>query len=190
MAIATKEASTLAPSAAAAGQRSPWHSPVPYLFGGLAAMLGLIAFALLILACSYWRLTGQMETERSEGESRDIESGGAEKDEASESGDKSLKVYEEKILVIMAGDENPTFLATPVCAQVSSFGDANGKMVENRGGEKGEKENSDEKVKKEEVVVVVSDDHDHHHHHPDHQASDHAENVVQGHSEETQEPNQ
>ncbi|PPS09329.1 hypothetical protein GOBAR_AA11312 [Gossypium barbadense] len=39
--------------------RSPWHSPVPYLFGGLAAMLGLIAFALLILACSYWRLSGR-----------------------------------------------------------------------------------------------------------------------------------
>lgn len=30
--------------------RSTWHSPVPYLFGGLAAVLGLIAFALLILA--------------------------------------------------------------------------------------------------------------------------------------------
>ncbi|KAL6567841.1 hypothetical protein OROGR_001509 [Orobanche gracilis] len=39
-------------------QRSQWHSPVPYLFGGLAAMLGLIAFALLILACSYWKLSG------------------------------------------------------------------------------------------------------------------------------------
>ncbi|EMS45822.1 hypothetical protein TRIUR3_28536 [Triticum urartu] len=37
---------------------SPWQSPVPYLFGGLAAMLGLIAFALLILACSYWKLSG------------------------------------------------------------------------------------------------------------------------------------
>ncbi|KAL4197360.1 hypothetical protein AMTRI_Chr04g187940 [Amborella trichopoda] len=36
---------------------SPWHSPVPYLFGGLAAMLGLIAFALLILACSFWKLS-------------------------------------------------------------------------------------------------------------------------------------
>ncbi|EMS55522.1 hypothetical protein TRIUR3_12089 [Triticum urartu] len=37
---------------------SPWQSPVPYLFGGLAAMLGLIALALLILACSYWKLSG------------------------------------------------------------------------------------------------------------------------------------
>uniref|UniRef100_A0A6V7QRM9 Uncharacterized protein n=1 Tax=Ananas comosus var. bracteatus TaxID=296719 RepID=A0A6V7QRM9_ANACO len=36
--------------------QSVWHSPVSFLFGGLAAMLGLIAFALLILACSYWKL--------------------------------------------------------------------------------------------------------------------------------------
>ncbi|EXC18783.1 hypothetical protein L484_007156 [Morus notabilis] len=180
MAVSTaqsKEANTLAPSAAAAGQRSPWHSPVPYLFGGLAAMLGLIAFALLILACSYWRLTGQMEADRSEGQNRDIESGaGAEKDDAADSADKSLKVYEEKILVIMAGDENPTFLATPVCAKVSSFGDGNGKEIENREGEKGEKENSDEKVKKEEEEISTDVDHDHDHHR-DHQALDHdAEN--------------
>ncbi|KAG0468619.1 hypothetical protein HPP92_017947 [Vanilla planifolia] len=44
-----------------AAGRSAWHSPVPYLFGGLAAMLGLIAFALLILACSYWKLSGFLE---------------------------------------------------------------------------------------------------------------------------------
>ncbi|KAF3446145.1 hypothetical protein FNV43_RR11324 [Rhamnella rubrinervis] len=97
-----------------AAQRSPWHSPVPYLFGGLAAMLGLIAFALLILACSYWRLSGQLNDSQGR---RDLE-GGEEKEE--ESG-KSVKVYEEKILVIMAGEKKPTFLATPVCAKISSF---------------------------------------------------------------------
>ncbi|XBI13304.1 hypothetical protein VPH35_140054 [Triticum aestivum] len=36
---------------------SPWQLPVPYLFGGLEAMLGLVAFTLLILACSYWKLS-------------------------------------------------------------------------------------------------------------------------------------
>uniref|UniRef100_J3MGF3 Uncharacterized protein n=1 Tax=Oryza brachyantha TaxID=4533 RepID=J3MGF3_ORYBR len=46
---------------AAAAPHSPWQSPVPYLFGGLAAMLGLIAFALLILACSYWKLSGYLD---------------------------------------------------------------------------------------------------------------------------------
>ncbi|KAL1548835.1 protein GLUTAMINE DUMPER 2-like [Salvia divinorum] len=95
--------------------RSPWHSPVPYLFGGLAAMLGLIAFALLILACSYWKLSGDLET-HGDGE-RDLEADG---------GDGSSKaeplVMEEKFLVIMAGQEKPTFLATPMSSRASSFG--------------------------------------------------------------------
>ncbi|KAK7329840.1 hypothetical protein VNO77_24020 [Canavalia gladiata] len=102
---------------------SPWHSPVPYLFGGLAAMLGLIAFALLILACSYWKLSGYLE---GNGESeRDLEAGEGKNDQ-----DHKLQTsYEEKILVIMAGQEKPTFLATPSMSsststsRSSSFGD-------------------------------------------------------------------
>ncbi|KAG2240685.1 hypothetical protein Bca52824_097115 [Brassica carinata] len=79
------------------GPHSPWHSPVPYLFGGLAAMLGLIAFALLILACSYWRLRD-----------RDLEAGDVKPDKAV----KAVPLPE-KFLVIMAGDVKPTYLATP-----------------------------------------------------------------------------
>ncbi|GER39749.1 glutamine dumper 2 [Striga asiatica] len=89
----------------AAAPMSPWHSPVPYLFGGLAAMLGLIAFALLILACSYLKLSG-------DGNERDVERGGEKGDGGSD--DKAPPVFEEKFLVIMAGDMKPTFLATPV----------------------------------------------------------------------------
>ncbi|KAK8513486.1 hypothetical protein V6N13_002223 [Hibiscus sabdariffa] len=104
---------------AMAQPRSPWHSPVPYLFGGLAAMLGLIAFALLILACSYWRLSGRLDN-RGDAEG-DVESGENEGETT-----KPVKVYEEKILVIMAGEEKPTFLATPVYTKASSLGDKNG----------------------------------------------------------------
>ncbi|XP_050371816.1 protein GLUTAMINE DUMPER 3 [Argentina anserina] len=101
-------------------QRSPWHSPVPYLFGGLAAMLGLIAFALLILACSYWKLSGYLENSENDGE-RDLEAGeGGKGDEAQ----KAPPVFEEKILVIMAGDAKPTFLATPISSRSSSLGDS------------------------------------------------------------------
>lgn len=83
--------------------RPPWHTPVPYLFGGLAAMLGLIAFALLLLACSYWKFSRRTD----DGEKQ------------TESGEKVVaKVFEEKILVIMAGQNNPTFLATPVAAKL------------------------------------------------------------------------
>lgn len=99
-------------------QRSPWHSPVPYLFGGLAAMLGLIAFALLILACSYWKLSGYLENQ-GDGE-RDLEAGEADgRDGAAKP---APPVMEEKFLVIMAGQEKPTFLATPMSSRASSFG--------------------------------------------------------------------
>ncbi|CAH2069608.1 unnamed protein product [Thlaspi arvense] len=90
------------------GPHSPWHSPVPYLFGGLAAMLGLIAFALLILACSYWRLSGYLDGEENQSRERDLEAGDGKPQ-------KAMKpvILPEKFLVIMAGDVKPTHLATP-----------------------------------------------------------------------------
>ncbi|XP_010443469.1 PREDICTED: protein GLUTAMINE DUMPER 3-like [Camelina sativa] len=89
------------------GPHSPWHSPVPYLFGGLAAMLGLIAFALLILACSYWRLSGYLDGEEDQ---RDLEAGDAKPEKMAV---KPVVALPEKFLVIMAGDVKPTYLATP-----------------------------------------------------------------------------
>lgn len=100
--------------------RSPWHSPVPYLFGGLAAMLGLIAFALLILACSYWKLSGNLE-ENQEG---DIEEGNNNSNGNGDDG-KMMEppILEEKFLVIMAGQLKPTYIATPsLSSRASSFG--------------------------------------------------------------------
>ncbi|KAG0466941.1 hypothetical protein HPP92_017943 [Vanilla planifolia] len=99
--------------------RSAWHSPVPYLFGGLAAMLGLIAFALLILACSYWKLSGFLE-----GGGDGAPAAGEEGEKAGDSGWKPPTVErEERVVVIMAGEKKPTFLATPVSSRASSFGE-------------------------------------------------------------------
>ncbi|GLJ43166.1 hypothetical protein SUGI_0896170 [Cryptomeria japonica] len=82
-----------------------WKSPVPYLLGGIGAMIGLIALALLILACSYFKSPGHGQ-------------GGANqvlcRDEIHASGDYG----EEKVMVIMAGEEKPTFLAKPVMVEV------------------------------------------------------------------------
>ncbi|XP_044464859.1 protein GLUTAMINE DUMPER 3-like [Mangifera indica] len=103
---------------------SPWHSPVPYLFGGLAAMLGLIAFALLILACSYWKLSGYLESGENDNQERDLEAGEGKNDGENQ---KPPQVFEEKILVIMAGELKPTFLATPMSSRSSSFDDDNNK---------------------------------------------------------------
>ncbi|KAL2548167.1 protein GLUTAMINE DUMPER 3-like [Forsythia ovata] len=118
----TPSSMTPIPPPAATVQRSPWHSPVPYLFGGLATMLGLIAFALLILACSYWKLSGQMNTAEGQGGEGDVEAGDEKKGGASVK--RPLPVFEEKIVVIMAGDVKPTFLATPMFStnRDSSFG--------------------------------------------------------------------
>ena len=96
---------------------SPWHSPVPYLFGGLAAMLGLIAFALLILACSYWKLSGSLENDEGGQGERDLEAGEGKGDETQKV---VVPVMEQKFLVIMAGEVKPTFLATPISSSRSS----------------------------------------------------------------------
>ncbi|GLT56907.1 hypothetical protein SLA2020_299200 [Shorea laevis] len=131
--ISTSQVSVSSP-VMAPPQRSPWHSPVPYLFGGLAAMLGLIAFALLILACSYWRLSGRLDN--GEREDRDLESG---EKEGTEDAAKQPTVYEEKILVIMAGQEKPTYLATPIICKASSFNKKIGETEKNEASEKVEK---------------------------------------------------
>lgn len=103
------------PESARAQAHSPWHSPVPYLFGGLAAMLGLIAFALMILACSYWKLSGYLEGEG------DIEAGEAKNEETQIAAPPAA--YQEKFLVIQPGQKNPTVLATPAfSSHTSSFG--------------------------------------------------------------------
>lgn len=113
------------PSPSAVPPHNAWHSPVPYLFGGLAAMLGLIAFALLILACSYWRLSNYLE------EAGESNSGDATKQDEGEA--KPPPCFVEGFVVIMAGDHKPTFLATPISSRASSFGDDNSN---NRGGGK------------------------------------------------------
>ncbi|KAL0431813.1 UNVERIFIED_CONTAM: protein GLUTAMINE DUMPER 5 [Sesamum radiatum] len=87
-------------TAAAGGGFQRWNSPVPYLFGSLALVLGVIAMALIILACSY--------------RSRSSESSSEEKPE------KSVHALqpemEPRIVVIMAGETKPTHLAKPLAA--------------------------------------------------------------------------
>ncbi|XP_052164424.1 protein GLUTAMINE DUMPER 3-like [Oryza glaberrima] len=122
-AVAAAKAAVVAPVAAGgAAAHSAWHSPVPYLFGGLAAMLGLIAFALLILACSYWKLSGYLEG--GAGGRGGNDDGGAPADGVKPAASElPPPIWEEKILVIMAGDVKPTYLATPMSSRASSFGD-------------------------------------------------------------------
>lgn len=93
------------PAASSAAPRSPWQTPVPYLFGGLAAMLGLIALSLLTLACSYWKLSGGLA-----GPDED-QAAGSDGEKGSAAG--PVREWLGHVVVIMAGDEQPSFLATP-----------------------------------------------------------------------------
>lgn len=107
-------------------------------------MLGLIAFALLILACSYLKLSGNFDEEES---NRDLENGDEKK------GDGFLKpppVYEEKFVVIMAGDETATYLATPMSSGASSFSSSTGNKAEGTEGAEKPKEGSLEEGQQEE----------------------------------------
>lgn len=77
-----------------------WNSPLPYLFGGLALMLTLIALALIILACSFKK---SMTNSLSEND--------GENENLSKPADHVMEMeMEPRIVVIMAGDEVPTFL--------------------------------------------------------------------------------
>lgn len=78
------------------------RSPIPYLFGGLALMFAVISVALLILACSY------RKQHRSSGDDE-------EKPPPNNMVEDVDQVNSEpKIVVIMAGESNPTYLAKPV----------------------------------------------------------------------------
>ncbi|EEF22599.1 protein GLUTAMINE DUMPER 6 [Ricinus communis] len=80
-----------------------WSSPIPYLFGGLAVMLAFVTVSLIILACSYRKSLFNHESRDDDHEDKT----GAKKVEVMVDSD------EPKIVVIMAGDNNPTFLAKP-----------------------------------------------------------------------------
>ncbi|GAU14066.1 hypothetical protein TSUD_168910 [Trifolium subterraneum] len=75
-------------------------SPVPYLFGGLAFILGVIAIALLIIVCSFGKQSSSSTSPNDEDKSSNMHV-----DQVS---------LEPEIVVIMAGESNPTYLAKPV----------------------------------------------------------------------------
>lgn len=79
-------------------------SPVPYLLGGVGAMVVLIAFAVIILALSYFR-------ECTSGNAEAADSGKNEKRE--DMAELSDEMGELRVIVIMAGNEKPTFIAKP-----------------------------------------------------------------------------
>jgi hypothetical protein len=79
-----------------------WRTPTPYLFLGFALMMGLIAVALLVLLCTRRKPSGSSRR-----------GSGATAESASARGTKMAPLDREpKVVVIMAGDQMPSFIAS------------------------------------------------------------------------------
>ncbi|KAE9590360.1 hypothetical protein Lal_00028097 [Lupinus albus] len=79
-----------------------WKSPIPYLFGGLALMMALISIALVIFICSYRKSASQ--------------SSNSEAELVKQTMSKNVEINnsDHELLVIMASDDKPTYLAKPI----------------------------------------------------------------------------
>ncbi|KAG0476636.1 hypothetical protein HPP92_013477 [Vanilla planifolia] len=100
---------------------SVWRSPVPFLLGGLAAMLGLVAISLIMLSYSYWQLSGYRDSGGDVPESSVAQGCDLGKDMDKMKG-KSAAAFEDRVVVIMAGEHKPTFLAKPKCCPTLNSG--------------------------------------------------------------------
>ncbi|KAF6172833.1 hypothetical protein GIB67_034685 [Kingdonia uniflora] len=120
-----------------------WHSPEPYLFAGLGAMFGLIAMALMILACSYWKCSS--DSEDGNGDNNGKKGGEAIR---------VIPVFEEKFVVIMAGDHNPSFLALPVSIKPNNYDDVDDTNT-NKKCSCGISSSNDDDNENEEVLEIV-----------------------------------
>jgi len=95
---------------------------VPYLFGGLAAMLALITLALLILACSYWKLNNYLGTGNDAAAAASAQ-GATDGDGGSKSPAAAAAAFADLVAVVMAGEKTPTFLAAPIVRRARGYSD-------------------------------------------------------------------
>ncbi|KAL3813520.1 hypothetical protein ACJIZ3_014788 [Penstemon smallii] len=72
-----------------------WNSPIPYLYGGLTIIFVLIVFALAILICTRQKDSSETTTTNT---SHEIE---------------LRVVVKPLVVVVMAGDDMPKYLAKP-----------------------------------------------------------------------------
>ncbi|KAF8701338.1 hypothetical protein HU200_033668 [Digitaria exilis] len=147
------------PPAAAA---SPWHSPVPYLFGGLAAMLALITLALLILACSYWKLNNYLgigDDAAASAPGGATDGDGGSKSPVATAAD-SPAAFADLVAVVMAGEMTPTFLAAPIVRRARGDIVRDGKVAGGEGSLEMEEEMRHSKVGEGESGAVTDAERD------------------------------
>ena len=90
-----------------------WNSPTPYLFSAVVLLMGCIAAALLMLACSYRKHLHRGSISTSYGDRIGWEMPVVRP--------KTELDSKPKIVVIMAGDDKPTYVAAPSPNQAPPF---------------------------------------------------------------------
>ena len=101
------------------GEHLRWRSPALYLFVGVAGMLALIGLTSMVLLCFWWKIGGGHV------DANDPERVNPGSIEGKEEIICCEIDKEEKVLVIMPGDEKPTFLAKEL-SSASATSDASG----------------------------------------------------------------
>lgn len=86
--------------------------PVAYLFVALSTLVLFASVVFLLLLCLYWKLYGQWE---------DSSNGPASGEGDEECSEIQFEDMEEKVMVILAGEDKPTCLGNPApCADTTS----------------------------------------------------------------------
>ncbi|KAL9689205.1 hypothetical protein QQ045_033639 [Rhodiola kirilowii] len=80
-----------------------WNSPTPFVFAGLAVILGIIAVALFVLSCLQFRGDSQQDSRKDESLAAGKTAGV----------DEDVQMH---IIVIMPGEDEPRHLAKPSTA--------------------------------------------------------------------------
>jgi len=92
-------------------------TPALFLVGGLVSMFAMIAFGLILLACSYLKEfygSNSQENNRSgQSNQSSIVYGGNNETMENIMSSKRLDEKQKRVAVIMAGDVTPTFIANP-----------------------------------------------------------------------------
>ncbi|KAK9116414.1 hypothetical protein Sjap_015361 [Stephania japonica] len=97
-------------SAAGPARLRLWHTPLPFLFGGIAAAILLIAVSLVILLCTNYRSSSSSSSSSFTTHDIDVEKARAQPSMM------PSQMQEPKFVVVMAGNDVPTYIAKPFAA--------------------------------------------------------------------------
>ncbi|KAG6578523.1 Protein GLUTAMINE DUMPER 4, partial [Cucurbita argyrosperma subsp. argyrosperma] len=110
-------AAAATPAAMETGRHHLWNTPIPYLFGGIGLTLLLILTSLILLTCSCRKHSSSSPSSSSSEEEH--------QKTKIDTPAKTAADLQPQIVVIMAGNNTPSFLATATPSDSSTFSRSN-----------------------------------------------------------------